>query len=338
MLKRHRTDVWRYWALLGQVRLRQEKVSLREENGNPETVLSEENSILLMSSWFGIGIELRNCGKFLKIPRTLTYFQVLPYGSKIFNLHRHEGVKVFKQGLSRQEFSPFVRDSSGRTLLHYAAGRNNVEWCSLLIQIGVNAGETDGHGCKALDYVDYGSKSSIKIIRTLITAQDQFTVEDLSNQLDDLFDGSPGEVDFLFSMYDSMDETADRPHLDYEILKIGLRGFGYGKKEWMRMIRKEIYQNTDIHARSLPISGARPWEKRYDCRSWKQRLRDTSMTYILLDELFISQEDQFEAVIYGQEWLLVLSEAGYDINEYLKGEEQIHSAQHFHTYPLLSGV
>lgn len=57
------------------------------------------------------------------------------------------------------------------------------------------------------------------------------------------------------------------------------------------------------------------------------------MTFTPLDELFFAEGDPSRASSYAREWLLMLVEAGYDINAYLEKEKQLHSTQNYLTYP-----
>ena len=229
---------------------------------------------------------------------------------------------TFKQALSRREISPFARSEQGNTLLHYASICNHAELCSLLIQFGVDPNHTNIIGNKALHQVKFGSGSLVDTMRVLATAQDDLTLHDFARIFEGFFEGSPESADFLLSAYGYPDEIDWREISDFSLLRTATRMYGSGKREWDTWIRKLLLNEADIHS-SLPCT----------IIDVSYGIDEMDGIATLLDEVFYNHDDPFQATYYGKEWLIMLMEAGYDVNAYLKKEKQLHSTQRFLTHP-----
>ena len=309
-------DIWQRWGLFGRTRLRKKAISLGTCGNPPEVVISQEKCLLFIPSFLRTAFELRYYGAFPQIPRTLTFFPVLPHDAAEFQLCRPQHMEAFKQALSRREISPFALSNSGETLLHIASGFNHAELCSLLIRIGVDPDHTDVIGNKALHSVKHFPGSVVDTMRVLATAQDELTLHDLACVFGFFFEGSPESAGFLLSAYGSPNGVDWAEVSDFSLLRTALREYGNGRREWDTWIRKWLPYEADIHSRRLwPINGF------------------PGIIITPLDEIFFHGDDPFQASSYGREWLLMLAEAGYNVNAYLKKEKQLHSTQKFLTYP-----
>ena len=324
ILRAKETDIWRYQTLFGEFRLRKKVMFLETSGYGPEKALSEESCLSFVSYLLHTAFELRSCEGFSKVPRSLSVFPVIQDSWIFYKWCFPENTEAFKQALSRRELSPYSRDEFGQTFLHRAIRSNNPELCSLLIQIGVDINHRDNDGRKALLGILAGRECKANIVRTLIKANCDIELEDLYYVFSDQYWGSPEAAELLFSACDVSSDTDLVDNWSFSFLTVALREFGVGISRWETWIRRLLHCKEDIHiSRSslqdgIPL-GIQPW------------------THTALDDLFKNTDCPFDAERVAQDWLLMLAEAGFNVNEYLEKERYLHSAQDCLTSPHFFG-
>ena len=302
------TEVWAYQGWFGYVTARSKTKSLRSEQGH-EAEVSQERSIVIASNFIRKTFEIRYCGNFGLLPKSLSCFPVLPRRSNVFRWCSLGDVDSLKEALTRREVSPFVMDEDGQTLLHHAA--DHLDLCRLLIQLGIDADHIDIFGMKAMHRL-YEYKSHLDTLRLLTT--EDFTLDDLSQSLWlwDFEPQSPEALDFLLSAYPFPDELRQQGALDTSPLIAALKWFGAGDKEFEGLIRKLLRQGFDVH----PL--------------WRP---STSETESPLDALFYWHDNPFDQSDEAQAWLSILKEEGYDVDAYLDKEVEFRSGQDHLFFP-----
>ena len=265
-----------------------------------------------MSNFIRKAFEIRYCGNFGLLPRSLSCFPVLPSTSDVFHWCRCGDVDSLKDALTRREVSPFVTNEWGRTLLHYAI--RHLDLCRLLIQLGVDADHTDTFGCKAMHWLTMEHKFQLDTLRLLTT--EEFTLDDLSTSIfnSSLTPKSPESLDFLVSAYPFPHELRQREALGMSPLTAALSWFGAGEKKFEGLIRKFLRQGLDVH----PLRG-----------EWAS----TDKTETLLNALFYWHENPFDQSDEVQAWLSILKEEGYDVDAYLDKEVELRSGQDHLFFP-----
>ena len=312
------TEIWAYQGWFGYVTARSKTKSLQSEQG-PEAEVSQERSILIASKFIRKAFEIRYCGNFGLLPKSLSCFPVLPETSDVFQWCELGDVDSLKDALTRREVSPFVTDERGQTLLHHAT--LHLDLCRLLIRLGVDADHIDTWGTKAMhSLMEYSYESQLDTLRLLTT--EEFTLDDLSRILIPWHIGSqsPEALDFLLSAYPFPDELRQTGALRMSPLILALRWFGAGEKKFEGLIRKFLRQGFDVH----PLQAPRPH------RGWGITLK----TETLLDALFYWHENPFDQSDEAQAWLSILKEGGYDVDAYLDKEAELRSAQDHLFFPL----
>ena len=329
-------DTRLYCGLFGTVKLRKTTQFVETRRNTPAKAISEEKRLLYVPSFLRMTLELRYDRGFSLVPKSLHFVQVLSEDF-MWEMCFPGNMEHFTQALSRGRFSPFARSETGRTWLHLAGACDNPELCSLLVKIGVDPAQMDDNGAKALHEVCNPSSSQVDTMRVLATWQDHISAEDFPLLFDDSFSGSPECVDLLLSTYSYSDETFHASIQDFSLLRIAVREYGSGDTNWGSSIRKWLRRKPDIHTRSFSSKGLARYGVMADraCRS-DFLLQHQEMTFTLLDELFVLNNDPFQAEFLAQEWLLMLAEADYDINTYLENEKRLHFTQNFLSYPEFS--
>ena len=327
------TDNRLYCGLFGTVKLRKKSKLVGTHRNTSEEEITKEKRLLYVPSFLRIALELRYDAAFSQVPISLSFVQILSEDF-MWEMSDYGHMEPFTQALSHRRFSPFARSERGRTWLHMAAANDNPELCSLLVKIGVDSSQSDDEGAKALHQVCNPWPSQADTMRVLTTGQDDISAEDLSLLLDDSFSGSPECVDLLLSTYSYSDETFHASIQDFSLLGIALREYGSGNMDWGSSIRKWLRRKPDVHTRSVSSEGPERHGVMADhTRRSELLLEHKEMTFTLLDELFVLNSDPFQADFFGQEWLLMLAEANYDINTYLNTEKRLHSTQNLFSYP-----
>ena len=302
------TRIRAYQGWFGYVTVGSKTKSLQSEQG-PEAEVSQESSIVIASKFIRKAFEIRYCGNFGLLPKSLSCFPVLPITSDVFRWCRLGDVDSLKDALTRREVSPLVTDEWGQTLLYYAA--HHLDLCRLLIRLGVDPDHIDTYGGKAIHY--FGNNDPhLDTLRLLTT--EEFTLDDLLNTLMlwHITPECPEALDFLLSAYPFPDELRQKGALQISPLILALRWFGAGEKNFEGLIRKSLRQGFDVHPLQLcPDSG------------WAI----TDKTETLLDALFYWHENPFDQSDEAQAWLSMLKEEGYDVDAYLDKEVELRSGQ-----------
>ena len=293
------TETWAYQGWFGYVTARSKTKSLQSEQGS-ETEVSQERSIVIASNFIRKAFEIRYCGNFGLLPKSLSCFPVLPATSDVFLWCRRGDVDSLIDALTRREVSPLVRDEGGQTLLHHAA--SHLDLCRLLIRLGVDPDHIDTYGWKAMHNIGR-YESQLDTLRLLTT--EEFTLHDLSRS--SVFWSftpiSPEALDFLLSAYSFPGELRQKGALEMPPLIAALTWFGAGEKKFESLIRKFLRQGFDVH----PLQGG-----------WASTL---------LDALFYWHEHPFDQSDEAQAWLSILKEEGYDVDAYLDKEVELRSGQ-----------
>ena len=307
-IRTQETKLWAYQGWFGYVTARSKTKSLQSEQG-PEAEVSQERSILIASKFIRKAFEIRYCGNFGLLPKSLSCFPVLPETSDVFRWCRLGDVDSVKDALTRREVSPFVTDEWGQTLLYHAA--RHLDLCRLLIRLGVDPDHTDRYGWKAMHQI-IGYEHQLDTLRLLTT--EAFTLHDLSVAVLAWYTipGSPKAIDFLLSAYPFPDELRQKEALQMSPLTLALRWFGAGEKKFEGLIRKFLRQGFDVH----PLQFRR-----------HRGSAITDKTETLLDTLFYWHESPFDQSEEAQAWLSILKEEGYDVDAYLDKEVELHSGQ-----------
>ena len=315
------TSVWAYQGWFGYVTARKKTKSLQSEQG-PEAEVSQESSIVIASKFIRKAFEIRYCGNFGLLPKSLSCFPVLSRTSDVFQWCWGGDVDSLKNALMRREVSPFVTDEQGQTLLHHAAYFSSItsghlDLCRLLIWLGVDPDHTDTCGRKAMHNLRK-YESQLDTLRLLTT--EEFTLDDLSGILRSwhIRPESPEALDFLLSAYPFPDELRQKGALRMSPLTLALRWFGAGEKKFEGLIRKFLRQGFDVHP--LQGKGSR--------RGWASTVK----TETLLDALYYCHEHPFDQSDEAQAWLSILNEEGYDVDAYLDKEVELRSGQD-HLFP-----
>ncbi len=308
------TRIWAYRGWFGYVTARNKTKSLHSEQG-PEAELSQERSILIASHFIRKAFEIRYCGNFGLLPKSLSCFPVLPRTSNVFYWCMRGDVDSLKDAFTRREVSPLVRDERGQTLLHYATP--HLDLCRLLIRLGIDPDHIDTWGMKAMHRLDK-YESQLDTLRLLTT--EEFTLDDLSEFLFVwcFIPYSPEALDFLLSAYPFPDELRQKGALVISPLTAALRWFGAGEKKFEGLIRKFLRQGFDVHL----VRRTRA------CRG-----SSTYNTETLLDALFYWHENPFDQSDEVQAWLSILKEEGYDVDAYLDKEVELRSGQDHLFFP-----
>ena len=310
------TRIRAYQGWFGYVTVGSKTKSLQSEQG-PEAEVSQERSIVIASTFIRKAFEIRYCGNFGLLPKSLSCFPVLPGTSDVFKWCEFGDFDSLKDALTRREISPFVTDERGQTLLHHAT--LHLDLCRLLIRLGIDPDHTDTYGWKAM-HSPMVDKSQLDILRLLTT--EEFTLRDLSETL--MFwhirPAPPEALDFLTSAYPFPDELRQKGALRMSPLTLALRWFGAGEKKFEGLIRKFLRQGFDVH----PLQGPRPH------RGWGI----TFKTETLLDALFYWHENPFDQSDEAQAWFSILKEEGYDVDAYLDKEVELRSGQDHLFVPL----
>ena len=333
IIKSKETDIWRYWGFFGRIILREKTKFLRTNGNTPEEIINQEKCLLFISSFLRKAFELRYHGWVFQLPRTLTSFPLISSWVEVSNLCKRGHIDLFYQALSRGELPLFARDEWGRTLLHTGSQCGNAEVCQLLIRLGVDPDHTDISGRKAMHLVN---DRDVNTMRIVAAAQDDLTPEDLFQVFNSPWSASPETTDLLLSLYGFSDEINCADGLGFSPLDRALCEYGSGRREWATLIRRLLRHKVDIHARGFSL----PDIPSYWIISMRWQIQRThpERTFTPLDELFLAEHDPIQAGFCAQEWLLMLEEAGYDVNAYLKKEKQLHSSQNFLSYPACPSI
>ena len=277
--------------------------SLQSKQG-PEAEVSQERTILIALNFIRKAFEIRYCGNFSLLPKSLSCFPVLPRTSDVFRWCILGDVDSLKDALTRRVVSPFVTDENGQTLLHYAAC--HLDLCRLLIRLGIDADHINKWGLKAM-HMEH--ESQLDTLRLLTT--EEFTLDDLSRSLWSWYFRpiSPEALEFLISGYPFLDELRQKgTQGEMSPLMPALKWFGAGEKRCESLIRKFLRQGFDVH----------PLE-----RGWAS----TDETETLLNALYYWHENPFDQSDEAQAWLSILEEEGYDVEAYLDKEVELRSGQ-----------
>ena len=325
------TDIWQYRGFFGHAGLRKYTKSLKTYAKASEEQVYQEWRLLYLPAFIQIAFELRHRGGFSLLPKSLQSFQVLSFSSwsKITDLIWENDVAGFKRAFSHNELSPFARDALGWTLLHEASLFQSAELCSLLVQLGVDADQTDVNGRKALNLVRSrfgGPQAHFDTARILMNAQDDIQFDDLWCASDRSSSLTLKSFELLLSIPDFVD-IREFPPLSLALCQYSIEG-----SRWGPLIRRLLRAKADIHARSpvqRRISGAL-----FSDSKLARLGKPAEMVFTPLDELFRPTRDLFDATLKAKEWLAMLSESGHDITAYLKEEMHLHSGQFFLSYPL----
>ncbi|KAG8528999.1 uncharacterized protein KY384_006688 [Bacidia gigantensis] len=319
MVKIVETDVWKHQTFFGHNRLRKKTLFV----GTQREPVREERCLTISSSFAGMAFEMRYCGSFFQIPRSVTFYQIFDYWSTEWRSMTAllDDIEALKQALSQREVSPFAMNDWGQTLLHEAAIAGSAESCLLLIQIGVDPNHTDDSGLKAFPSAHQPGKDLEGIVRVFLSAQDDLSSKSVCSFVFNYF-WYRENVDMLLSTYMSRygdsDKSQNTKMCNVAFLRTALRNYGRGDDmNWRDSIRRWLCHWEDVHARTA-------WDPHCG-------------TFTLLDDLFMLQVDPCQAVLDAQEWLLILTEAGYDVQAYLHKERELHSDQNLMTCPTPDG-
>ncbi|KAL8716421.1 MAG: hypothetical protein Q9220_000328 [cf. Caloplaca sp. 1 TL-2023] len=296
-----------YWGIFGHIQTRRKNISLGISSRNLEDVISQETTVTLVPSLIHQGFEFRYCKSSGQLSRSLSCFPILSSSAEVFSWCSEGNTGRFKNALSHGLVSPFARDKQGNTLLHYASQYCRIEFCSLLIHLGVDADHIADNGKKAMHepwgYI--GQQHTLTdTLRVLTTAQGDVTSDDISLFFKQFY-GPVEAADFLLSTHAAPQNIDSEGEMERPPLSLALQEYVRGRREWSPFIRKLLRLGADIHAE----------------RSDLVRLEGEART--LLDELFTSRDDPFDEINFAQEWLSMLAEAGYDTKVYLEHERRI---------------
>ena len=311
-----------YWGFCGSIRVRRKAKFLKDRSSWPEEAVSRETCIFITPTWIRKVFELRYRTSLGQLTRTLTYYPVLPLNAKVFSWCYWGEIEELKNALSCRRVSPLVRDDWGCTLLHKASTFAQSEICSLLIQLGVDADHTDVSGWKASHLVGTGyGRQPVDVrltMRLLTMAQDDITADDVEKYCQTYSGPAEGAEVFLAACVHSNPFIYQSDEACF-FLGLALRWYGRGDRGWVNLIQRLLREGVDIHANISPSTS--------EASSIVKYLRP-------LDELFREISDPFDTNCSAREWLCMLSEAGYDVNDYLEEEIVLHSPSNFLTYQI----
>ncbi|KAL8952056.1 MAG: hypothetical protein Q9222_002008 [Ikaeria aurantiellina] len=296
-----------YWGIFGHIETRRKTTSLKGAGHKSEEVISQEEAVTLVPSLIYQGLEFRYCKSFGQMSRSLSYFPVLSSDAEVFTWCTDGNIGRFKDALSHREISPFVRDERGKSLLHHASEYCRIEFCTLLIHLGIDADHMALNGKKAM-HEPWGHLPQHEVttdtLRVLTAAQDDVTLDDVSLFCLKFY-GPVGAADFLLSTHAFPADINLGADMQRPPLSLALREYVQGRREWGLLIRKLLRFGADVHAERSDF------------------FRSEEEKWAPLDELFDSSDDPFSKDNIAQEWLSMLAEAGYDTKAYLERERRI---------------
>lgn len=268
------------------------------------TPISEEVGYLLRPAFLRFAIEIHTGGK---LSRSLRYYPILQEDLEIFRICYRGDLEGFRQALTRQEVPIHAQISNGWTLLHMACLGGNLELCSLLMELGVDAGHEDIFGRKALHIFSnsfYVYHSVEAMVRLMILGQEHVEENDVIKFME-YYKGPPQGVEFLLS------PDVHPTELDWRRLPLPhvvgiVTHFARDVPRWSNLVRRIVRQAEDLHCWRVDSIFA----------------SDQSLT--LLDELFGETSDPIEGAQVSEAWLEILAMEGLDVREYLEVEMRLH--------------
>lgn len=314
-----KTDVLLYMGLFGSIRIQTRTKIETIPCEKPKRAISRIKSIIIAPCFARSVFELRSEDCLGRMSRTMTSFPVLPISAEIFNWFKLGELDRAKAALNRREISPFVRDPYGRTLLHYACSASSLEICSMLIRVGVDVNQEDSIGRKAMNFINKANKASLwDITRTVLTAQDDVTLTDISNFVLPLrWPLAPSALAEFFVFTFTLWSYSNRDDDSYEwCLRMALNEWGGGHWDKRVVVRKLLCQGLNVHAIAAP-----------DIVTYVIHVFRESDILTPLDYLFQYSLHPFDSDGIGREWLLMLAEVGYDVRAYLQKEKELHASQ-----------
>ena len=319
------------------IQIRSRKKSFYDRLQSPEDAISQETSITLTVPLLRRALEIRWHAGLGSIPSQIMYFPVLPRETPVFRWCSEGDIECLKGAISRREVSPFVRDQSGKTLLHYASTSCRSEMCLLLVHAGVDANCADDRGRSPLSYqlltgssyaerrhsLEVSSKAyeenSLKTLRMLAAASDDISIRDLCN----FYSGPSACMQWLLSAY-ALPQEINGTGMSCPPLHAALRGYGRYDEGYACLIRDLLRRGVDIHSERICAR----------CRKPEPQHFVTALDSLLLDVYDIDHEFDPDGTVRG--WLNIVKEAGYDVNAYLEEEMILHAVpglQSFYTSP-----
>ncbi|KAI9885682.1 MAG: hypothetical protein M1823_002498 [Watsoniomyces obsoletus] len=131
-----------YRTFLGTI-----KVARRSSVGDQwDGSSTEERRITFNPSFFKSALEVQVDQRYGRISRTLRTHPTLSSNSRIFERCRRGDLPWLKDALSNNHYSPYSLDPIGRSLLHYAALKSQVEVCAFLLELGLDANRASDYG------------------------------------------------------------------------------------------------------------------------------------------------------------------------------------------------
>lgn len=296
-----------YQGFFGHICLKKKTTHLsgKQEGTTP---ISEEVEYLLHPSFLRVAIEIHQVKIGGKLSRSLRYCPILQGDLEIFNICQNGDLEGFRQALTRQEVPIHAQDQGGWTLLHMACLGGNLELCSLLIELGVDASPEDIFGRKALHI--FSNKSNRwnhfveAMVRLMILGQEHVEEHDIIH-FSDCYIGPPEGIECMLSP-DNYPTEIDWRRLPLPHLVKIVRRFAMDVPGWTNLVQKMVRQAEDLHCLHVDseVVSAQP--------------------LTLLDQLFGWTRDPIEGAQVSEAWLKILAMEGHDVREYLEVEMELH--------------
>ncbi|KAM0719811.1 hypothetical protein Q7P37_003946 [Cladosporium fusiforme] len=256
-----------------------------------------------------------------RVQHSLTTYAVKEQTSAVFLMCKVGDIQELQRMFTSRSASPFTVDTNGRSLLHYAVrSKHATNVCRFLLDRGIDVDRRDVFGRTALQHwSDVAPESlttdpddTVATIRTLVQSADldftrttadrpatqkfsmPFFGRDLHHHLPLVYESMVGVLLSSLSLYEIEDQYVSP-------LSSSLRQFGFAlEPQWGAFVHKLLRMGFDVHGAKADIDGTP------------------------LDNLFLYSKTPADSVATGKIWLAMLAKAGFDVNEYLRREVDLH--------------